>query len=134
MPKLRTIPRTALGALIMARRGDRADVEVAAEIGISRSALGNLESGRVRIPKGIALVARWLGIEVEEARRLAATSHVPEVEGPDDLARAALAKRGRRQLQEVAAEVGTTPTRYRRVELGGGSAEVREMVWAWVER
>ena len=60
-------------------------------------------------------------------------------EGQDEASReraqfAARLERGRRQLQEVAAEVGTTPTRYRRVELGGGSAEVRALVGAWVGR
>lgn len=131
MPRLLNPPLTALGALMRERRGVLSHEEIADKIGVNLVAFMNWESGRASFPRDPGPLCAWLGIEEAEARRLAATPHEPVVEGPDDLALAALVKRGRRLLAEVGREIGLAPTKYRRVELGGGSPEARAKVAAW---
>lgn len=131
MPRLLNPPVTALGALMRERRGAMSSEEIADLIGVNLVAFMNWEAGRARLPRDPGPLCAWLGIEVAEMERLAATPHEHVVEGPDALARAALAKRGRRQLAEVGREIDLAPTKYRRVELGGGSTEARAKVAAW---
>ena len=67
MPRPKKPPKTALGAALRKKRGERPSIEVAAEIGISQASLSRVETGKGTITLETALaLARWLGWTVEE--------------------------------------------------------------------
>lgn len=62
-----TIPTTQLGTAVAAARGARSQRQLDAELGVSRGAVGRIESGSHTPSLRTALIlARWLGWTVEQ--------------------------------------------------------------------